>query len=106
MPADCSQQYNKGACALADLLRCKCLQADLHGVVPVQQQAFQTLQTRATLWSNKLIQAAAVCNGLTMVNKTTVVGDGMERSLFTAVEARFLVGYCCSLQTSHSQPCM
>ena len=67
------------------------IQADLHGVVQVKQQAFEALQQRSAQWSNRLIQAAAVCNGLTMVNKTTVVGDEMERSLFKSVEARFLV---------------
>ena len=74
-----------------------CIQADLHGVVQVKQQAFEALQQRSVQWSNRLIQAAAVCNGLIMVNKTTVVGDEMERSLFKAAESRFLVSVMLSL---------
>ena len=50
-----------------------------------------------------LTQAAAACNGLIMVNKSTVVGDELETALFKAVEARFLV----SCQGVHSPglPC-
>lgn len=55
----------------AQLMSPCAVQAQLHGVVPVQQHAFQAMQQRAVQWSNRLIQAAAVCHGLTMVNKTT-----------------------------------
>ena len=42
-------------------------------------------------WSNTLKQAAAVCHSLTMVNKATVAGVELDRSLFKAVEGHFLV---------------
>ncbi len=67
------------------------MQAALHGVLPVQHHSFGVLQTSSVQWSNRLRQALAVCNGLTFVNKTTVVGLDMERKLFKAVEAQFLV---------------
>ena len=66
------------------------LQAALHGVVPVQKAQFGTLQQHALMWSNRLRQAMAVCNGLALINKT-VVGLDMERSMFKSVEARFVV---------------
>ncbi len=67
------------------------MQAKLHGMLPVSNGVFEPLQSSAIRWSNKLRQAAAVCNGLTMINKSTIAGDEVERSLFKAVEARFLV---------------
>ena len=48
------------------------------------------LQQHALLWSNRLRQALAVCNGLALINKV-VVGLDMERNMFKAVEARFVV---------------
>ena len=66
-------------------------QARLHGMLPVTNGAFEPLQSSAVRWSNKLAQAAAVCHGLTMINKSTIVGDDAERRLFQTVEARFLV---------------
>lgn len=67
------------------------VQAELYGVLPVQQQAFAGLQRSAVKWNNRLIQAAAVCNGLTWVNRTAVVGEEVELSLYRLAEARFLV---------------
>ena len=77
------------------------MQTELHGVLPVKHTAvlkdsvkhshFEPLQQTAVAWNNSLKQAAAVCNSLTVINKHTVVGADMERSLFKAVEARFLV---------------
>jgi len=75
------------------------LQAELRGILPVQDCAFMPLQQSAQRWSSKLKQACAVCNSLNMVNKYTVAGIDMERALFQAVEARFLV---CLLQQSTS----
>ena len=72
------------------------VQAALHGVLPVQQGQFDTLQQNGMRWSNRLKQAMAVCNGLSWINKM-VVGLDMERSMFKAVEARFLV-------PCHAQP--
>lgn len=54
------------------------------------------MQQNAVRWSNRLKQAAAVCNGLTVINKSTVVGEEFEQSLFKAVEARFKAGSTCS----------
>ena len=67
------------------------LQTKLHGVLPVHQVAFAPLQQSAVQWTNRLKQSFAVCHNLNMVNKYTVAGTDMERSLFKAVEARFLV---------------
>ena len=67
------------------------LQTELAGVLPVHKGEFQPIQQSALRWSNRLKQAVAVCNSLTMVNKNTVVGVNMERSMFKAVEALFLV---------------
>lgn len=61
-------------------------------MVPASNGRFEALQQNAVQWHNRLKQAAAVCNGLTMISKTLVVGDDMERKLFKGVEARFLVG--------------
>ena len=63
----------------------------MHGMLPVQNGKFGPLQSAANQWSNKLTQAAAACNGLTMINRSTVAGDELESALFKAVEARFLV---------------
>ena len=69
------------------------MQAELHGVMPVHKGEFELLQKSALHWSNRLKQAVAVCNSLNMINKNTVGGNDMERAMFKAVEARFLV--CC-----------
>ncbi len=68
-----------------------CLQAQLHGMIPVHKGVFEALQPNAAYWSSRLKQAAAVCNGLTWVSKNTVAGDDFDRKLFNAVEARFVV---------------
>ena len=65
------------------------MQAELHGVIPVTDGRFEPLQQSAVRWSNSLRQAAAVCNGLTLVNKTMVIGEEVEQKLFKLVEARF-----------------
>ena len=65
------------------------MQAEWHGIVPVTNGAFEPIQSSAVRWSNQLKQAAAVCNELTMINKSTIVGEDMEQKLFKAVEARF-----------------
>ena len=49
------------------------------------------LQQSSVRWGNKLKQAVAVCNGLTMINKLQIAGDSMEQMLFKMVEARFVV---------------
>ena len=67
------------------------LQAHLHGILPVNNGVFGPLQQCALRWSNRLKQLCAVCNGLNMINKHVVAGVDLERALFEAVEARFLV---------------
>ena len=67
------------------------MQAELHGVLPVHDGEFEPLQKSALRWGNRLKEAVAVCNSLNMVNKHLVVGVDMERTMFKAVEARFLV---------------
>lgn len=67
------------------------VQAELHGILPVLKGEFQGMQQTALRWPNRLKQAVAVCNGLIMVGKHSVVGLDMERTMFKAVEARFLV---------------
>ena len=62
-------------------------------MVPVHNGEFEPLQQSAQRWSNRLKQGVAVCNSLVVINKTTVVGADMERSMFKAVEARFLVSW-------------
>ena len=90
---------NKGSAAIG-IRNCKfltstvyLLQAHLHGVLPVHKAAFTSLQQNALRWGNRLKQALAVCHSLSMVTKVEVAGADMERSLFKAVEARFLVSY-------------
>lgn len=59
--------------------------------MPVKHGCFESLQHNAVQWCHTLKQAAAVCHSLSMVNKSTVAGVDLERSLFKLVEARFLV---------------
>ena len=67
------------------------VQVELHGILPVNDGQFEGLQQSGVRWSNRLRQAAAVCHSLTMVNKTLLAGEPMERSMFKLVEAQFLV---------------
>ena len=60
-------------------------------MMPANAGRFEGLQQTALRWSNRLRQAAAVCHGLMLVNKTLLVGDDLERDLFRLVEARFVV---------------
>ena len=77
-------------------------------MLPVQSGEFQALQKSALRWPNRLKQAVAVCNSLNMVNKHTVAGVDMERTMFKAVEARFMVrtqsiGHMCQHNKTHQQ---
>ena len=67
------------------------MQPTLQGLLPVRNGEFTTLQKNAFKWPDRLKQAVAVCNALTLINRTHVVGDGPEREAFQAVEAQFLV---------------
>ena len=73
------------------------MQSDLHGMIPVVGGHFLSLQTDAIRWPNGLKQAAAVCNSLTLISKSKVVGELGERRAFNAVEARFVVSIFCAL---------
>ena len=79
------------------------LQAHLHVVLPLHQAAFTSLQQSALRWSNRLKQAWAVCHSLNMVSKSVVAGVDMERALFKAVEARFLILVTCPTCTSETR---
>lgn len=67
------------------------VQADLHGVVPVNEAVFGKLEQTAFRWGSRLRQMFAVCHSLNMVSRSTVAGADLERKLFKAVEASFLV---------------
>ncbi len=67
------------------------MQSDLHGMIPVVGGQFLSLQSDAIRWPSGLKQAAAVCNSLTLISKSKVVGELGERRAFNAVEARFVV---------------
>ena len=76
-----------------------CVQPELHGMVPVEGGQFGGLQRMAMRWPNRLKQAAAVCNSLTLINRKQVVGDAADKQAFKAVEAQFVVRCCsCCLQ--------
>ena len=67
------------------------VQPDLHGLIPVIDGQFTSLQKDAVWWPPRLRQAAAICNSLTFVRKNKVVGDTAELKLCKAVEANFVV---------------
>lgn len=76
-----------------------CVQPELHGMVPMEGGQFGGLQRMAMRWPNRLKQAAAVCNSLTLINRKQVVGDAADKQAFKAVEAQFVVRCCsCCLQ--------
>ncbi|DBA94899.1 TPA: hypothetical protein ACH3X1_002432 [Trebouxia sp. C0004] len=64
--------------------------ANLHGVLPVHEAAFDSLQQSGLRWGNRLKQMFAACHSLNMVSRSAVAGADVERSLFKAVEASFL----------------
>lgn len=68
-----------------------CLQEGFYGMLPVTRLAVGPLQKFGIHWSRNLRFAAAVCNGLVMKGKTGCIGDALEKSLFQAVEAQFVV---------------
>jgi hypothetical protein len=72
---------------------CVQVQPELHGMLPVEEGQFLGMQCMAMRWPNRLKQAAAVCNSLTLINKSQVVGDAADKQAFKAVEARFVVSH-------------
>ncbi len=64
-------------------------------MLPVNKAQFGTLQKFGMGWSRNLKYAGAACNGLVMQGKTFVVGDALEKQLFRAVEAQYVVSSDC-----------
>ncbi|KAL3147625.1 hypothetical protein ABBQ38_014675 [Trebouxia sp. C0009 RCD-2024] len=64
--------------------------SNLHGMLPLVEGQFLTLQLDAVRWPNDVRQAAAVCNALTLITKSQVAGELGEREAFNKVEARFV----------------
>lgn len=60
-------------------------------MLPVRKAQFGTLQKFGMGWTRNLKFAGAVCNGLVMKSKTAVIGDVLEKQLFHAVEAQYVV---------------
>lgn len=87
---------------------CVRVQPELHGMLSVEEGQFSGLQCMAMRWPNRLKQAAAVCNSLTLINKSQVVGDAADKQAFKAVEACFVVsdtGFClAAVIQSHVTP--
>lgn len=67
------------------------MQPELHGLVPVEQGSYTGLHSMAMGWPDRLKQALAVCNSLTLIGRNQLVGDDADKQAFKAVEARFLV---------------
>ena len=74
------------------------MQEGFFGMLPVSKAKFGSLQKFGMGWSRKLKFAGATCNGLVMKGKTSVVGDALEKQLFRAVEAQYVVSLIASCQ--------
>ena len=70
---------------------CSSVQPELHGMVPVEDGELGGLHQMAMHWPLRLKQAVAVCNSLTLIGKSQVVGDLADKQAFKAIEACFLV---------------
>lgn len=64
-------------------------------MLPVEGGRFTGLQQSAVRWPDRLRQAAALCNSLTVIRKSQVVGDVADKQAFKAVEAHFVVSQLC-----------
>ena len=71
------------------------LQEGFFGMLPVSKAKFGTLQKFGMGWSRNLKYAGATCNGLVMKGKNSVIGDALEKQLFRAVEAQYVVSRRC-----------
>ncbi len=67
------------------------LQEGFFGMLPVSKAKFGTLQKFGMGWSRNLKYAGATCNGLVLKGKNSVIGDALEKQLFRAVEAQYVV---------------
>ena len=72
-------------------------------MVPIEKGRFTGLQQSAVCWPDRLRQAAALCNSLTVIRKGYVVGDVADKQAFKAVEAHFLVSQSCQSQSCQGQ---
>ncbi len=71
------------------------LQEGFFGMLPVSKANFGTMQKFGMGWSRNLKYAGATCNGLVMKGKNSVIGDALEKQLFRAVEAQYVVSRSC-----------
>ena len=67
------------------------MQEGYFGVLPVGKGQIGTLQKFGMGWSRNLKFVGAACNGLVMKGKNFVIGDALEKQLFQAVEAQYVV---------------
>lgn len=77
------------------------MQEGFFGMLPVSKAKFGTLQKFGMGWSRNLKFAGATCNGLVMKGKTSVIGDALEKQLFRAVEAQYVVSLIASCQSGY-----
>ena len=60
-------------------------------MLPITKAEFGSLQKFGMGWSRNLKFAGAACNGLIMQGKNSLIGDALEKQLFRAVEAQYVV---------------
>ena len=83
-------------------------------MLPISRGKIGTLHKFGMGWSRNLKFVGAACNGLVMKGKNNVIGDALEKQLFHAVEAQYVVcpglpllllTAMCKLCDSGAQPC-
>ena len=94
--AEAKDVNNAKATSMQLLLRLRApvltMQEGFFGMLPIRRAKFEgELQKYGMGWSKSLKIAGAVCNGLVMKGKTSVIGDALEKQLFKAVEAQYVV---------------
>ena len=60
-------------------------------MLPISRGKIGTLHKFGMGWSRNLKFVGAACNGLVMKGKNSVIGDALEKQLFHAVEAQYVV---------------
>ena len=60
-------------------------------MLPINKGQIGTLQKFGMGWNRNLKFVGAACNGLVMKGKNSVIGDTLEKQLFHAVEAQYVV---------------
>jgi len=86
-----SQEWNESNLQEEQSNSMMVLQEGFFGMLPVSKAKFGTLQKFGMGWSRNLKYAGATCNGLVMKGKNCVIGDALEKQLFHAVEAQYVV---------------